>query len=223
MAKCKNCNIEILDETVSCPLCQSILQQTEDVENMYPDVRLMMRKFTLTARIYLFVALVLETMLFVWNLITFEKYQIWWSAITGLVFLYGFVVLRYAIIGKTGYKSKVIILSLIAVLSAIGIDLATGYRGWSVDYVLPGGILFMDVVIIGCMIYNKRNWQSYMMWQILTILFSLIPIFLYIKGWERNEYLAFSPMAASAALFLGTLIIGDRRARTELKRRFHLN
>ena len=223
MAKCKNCNIEVLDETVSCPLCRSILQQTEDVENMYPDVRLMMRKFTLTARIYLFVALVLEALLFTWNLVTFDESQIWWSAITGLILLYGFVVLRYAIIGKTGYKSKVILLSLIAVLSAIGIDLATGYRGWSVDYVLPGGILFMDVVIIGCMIYNKRNWQCYMMWQILTILFSLIPIVLYIKGWERNEYLAFLPMAASAALFLGTLIIGDRRARTELKRRFHLS
>ncbi len=223
MAKCKNCNIEILDETVSCPLCQSILQQTEDVENMYPDVRLMMRKFTLTARIFLFVSIVLEALLFTYNLITFDTYSIWWSAITGLVLLYAYLVLRYAIIGKSGYKSKVILLSLIAVLSAIGIDLATGYRGWSVDYVLPAGILFMDVVIIGLMIYNKRNWQSYMMWQILTVLFSLIPIVLYILELERNEYLAFLPMAASASLFLGTLIIGDRRARTELKRRFHIN
>ena len=126
-------------------------------------------------------------------------------------------------IGKSGYKNKVIVLSLIAVLTAVAIDMVTGYRGWSIDYVLPAGILFMDVVIIGCMIYNKRNWQSYMMWQILTMLFSLIPISLYILGLERNEYLAFLPMGASASLFLGTLIIGDRRARTELKRRFHLN
>ena len=223
MAKCKNCNIEVLDETVSCPLCQSILEPTEDVENMYPDVRLMMRKFTLTARIFLFVSLVLEAALFTVNLVTFDDYPIWWSAITGLILLYTYLVLRYAIIGKTGYKSKVIILSLIAVLSAVAIDLVTGYRGWSVDYFLPSCILFMDVVIIGCMIYNRRNWQSYMMWQILTMLCSLIPIGLYISGLERNEYLAFLPMAASAALFLGTLIIGDRRARTELKRRFHLN
>ena len=223
MAKCRNCNIEILDETVSCPLCQTILEHTDDLENMYPDVRLKMRAFTLTARIYLFVAIVLEAVLFTLNLITFEENPIWWSAITGLILLYAYVVLRYAIIGKNGYKSKVIILLLIAVLSAVAIDLVTGYRGWSVDYVLPGGILLMDVVIIGCMIYNRRNWQSYMMWQILAILCSLIPIGLYVLGLERNEYLAFLPMAASASLFLGTLIIGDRRARTELKRRFHLN
>ena len=223
MAKCKNCNLEILDETVSCPLCQSILEPTVDVENMYPDVRLMMRRFTLLTRIYLFVALVAEAALFTINLVTFHQYPLWWSAITGLVLLYAYLVLRYAVVGKTGYKSKVLVLSLIAVLTTIAIDLVTGYRGWSVDYVLPGGILMLDVVIIGCMIYNRRNWQSYMMWQLLMVLCSILPIALYILGLERNEYLAFLPMACSATLFLGTLIIGDRRARTELKRRFHLN
>ena len=34
--------------------------------------------------------------------------------------------------------------------------------------------------------------------------------------------LAVLAFAFSAALFLGTLIIGDRRARTELRRRFHV-
>ena len=35
--------------------------------------------------------------------------------------------------------------------------------------------------------------------------------------------LAVLAFAFSAALFLGTLIIGDRRARTELRRRFHVH
>lgn len=35
-------------------------------------------------------------------------------------------------------------------------------------------------------------------------------------------YLAMGAMGASLFLFLGTLIIGDKRARTELKRRFHI-
>lgn len=223
MAKCKNCNIEVLDETCSCPLCQSILEETIEVENMYPDVRFMMRKLMLFSRIYLFSALLLEAILFFINWTTFEESQIWWSAITGLCFLYFYLVLRYAIIGTTGYKSKVLILSLIAVLVAIAIDIVTGYRGWSVDYVLPIGILLPDMIIIACMILNRRNWQSYMMWQIFMVLCSLIPIGLYVSGLEKNEYFAFLPMASSATLFLGTLIIGDRRARTELKRRFHIN
>ena len=30
------------------------------------------------------------------------------------------------------------------------------------------------------MITNRRNWQSYLMWQILMILFSLVPMGLYL-------------------------------------------
>lgn len=222
MARCRNCNIEILDETEICPLCQSILEQTEPVENMYPDVRFMMKKLTLFSRIYLFLAILLQAGLFCINWIQFDEVEIWWSAITGLILLYVYVVLRYAILGKSGYKSKVLILSLIAVLIAVAIDLATGYRGWSVDYVLPAGIVIVDIIILGCMAVNYRNWQSYIMWQILMVLCSLIPIGLYVLGLEHNEYLAFLPMAFSLSIFLGTMIIGDRRARAELKRRFHL-
>ena len=221
MAKCKNCNIEILDETECCPLCQSILEQNDALENMYPDVLLGQRKLTFFSRIYLFCAILLQSALFTIN--WFDDSDIWWSVITGLALLYFYVVLHYAILGKSGYKSKVILLSLIAVLSAVAIDLATGYRGWSVDYVLPGGILIMDATILGLMIYNRRNWQSYIMWQICMVLTSLLPIGLYITGIERNEYLAFLPMAVSLSIFIGTMIIGDRRARTELKRRFHIN
>ena len=221
MAKCKTCNIEILDETDSCPLCQSILEQTESLENMYPDVLFSQRKLALFSRIYLFCALLLQTALFVVN--WYDETEIWWCAVFGLGLLYIYVVLHHTILGKTGYKSKVVILSLIAVLSAIGIDFATGYRGWSFDYVFPAGILIMDAIIIFLMIYNRRNWQSYIMWQIFMVLTSLVPIILYIIGLERNQQLAFLPMAASLSLVLGTMIIGDRRARMELKRRFHIN
>ena len=72
------------------------------------------------------------------------------------------------------------------------------------------------------MFFNRRNWQSYMMWQLLMILCSFIPAVLFWAEMEHNVYLAFSPLALSAAIFLGTLIIGDRRARMELVRRFHV-
>lgn len=220
MGKCCNCNIEVLDESKCCPLCQSVLIPTEELENMYPDARQMMRRLLFASRIYLFAALLLQAVLFGVNL--YMQSQIWWSAITGLALLCGYMILRYAILGKSGHKSKIFIIALAAVLAAIVIDFIIGYRGWSVDYVLPTGIILVDGIILGCMVYNRRNWQSYIMWQLLMILCSLFPAGLYVAGLERNEYLAFLPLLVSIALFLGTMIIGDRRARTELKRRFHI-
>ena len=220
MGKCRNCHIEVLDETEFCPLCMSILEPDGEMENMYPNVRVRMRRLKIFSRIYLFLAICIEAALVTINV--FDRHEIWWSAIVGLTLLYFYLLLHHTILGKSGYRSKIIVASTFAVLMAIGIDFISGYRGWSVDYVLPIGILVVDGIVLGCMICNRRSWQSYMMWQIFMILCSLIPTGLYLAELEHNPVMAFLPLAASAAIFLGTLIIGDRRARKELLRRVHI-
>lgn len=221
MSKCKNCNIEVLDHTEYCPLCHSVLLQTEQMENMYPDLRITLRRRMLLVRIYLFCAILAELVLFLINLRVSSK--IWWCAIVGLVLIWIYMILRYAVLGNSDYRMKVMTVAVLGVGVTIGIDIICGYRGWSVEYVLPAMILLLDAVIVGCMIYNHRNWQSYIMWQILMILCSLLPIGLYKSGLEQNLYLAWIPLVVSGLLFIGTMIIGDRKAVTELKRRFHIN
>ena len=220
MSRCKQCNVEILDETERCPLCHSVLEKTVEVENMYPNVRTMTRRLALLSRIYLFVAILVEALLIYLNVLSDS--EMFWSAIPGLAMLYGYLVLRYAILGKSGYKGKIIVLTLIAILMVVAIDFVVGYRGWSVNYALPSAILLVDAGILILMCINRRNWQSYMMWQIFMILCSIVPLVLYAVGIVTAPLLAALAFAFSAALFLGTLIIGDRRARTELRRRFHV-
>lgn len=220
MSRCKQCNVEILDETERCPLCHSVLEKTVEVENMYPNVRTMTRRLALLSRIYLFVAILVEALLIYLNVLSDS--EMFWSAIPGLAMLYGYLVLRYTILGKSGYKGKIIVLTLIAILMVVAIDFVVGYRGWSVNYALPSAILLVDAGILILMCINRRNWQSYMMWQIFMILCSVVPLVLYAVGIVTAPLLALLAFAFSTALFLGTLIIGDRRARTELRRRFHV-
>lgn len=220
MSRCKQCKIEVLDETERCPLCDSVLEQTIEVENMYPDVKIKTRRMMLLSRIYLFLALVAEAVLVAVN--CFGQFETAWSIVTGLILFYGYMVVRFAILGKTGYMAKTIVLTLIAIGSLIAIDFVSGYRGWSVKYVFPSAIIFVDAAILILMIVNRRNWQSYMMWQIFMCLCSLIPIILYWTDVIHTPYLALAALGASVFLFLGTVIIGDRRARVELKRRFHI-
>lgn len=220
MSKCRNCNVEILDVTEFCPLCHSVLEQTEELENMYPDARLKTQKMKFVTRLYLFCALVVEFLLMV---IDFHgENQVHWSILVGLGLLYVYIVLRYAVLGKSGYRAKTIVLVLLAVLITVVVDFITGYRGWSVDYVASGGILLVDAIIIVLMIWNRRNWQSYLMWQIAMILFSIIPAVLYLINLEHNFIMAFLPLIVSVFLFFGTLMIGGRRATQELYRRFHI-
>ena len=220
MAKCNTCGIEILDETESCPLCKSILVETDELENMYPNARVRMRKLLFLSRVYLFCAILLEALLVSIDMSVPSPFQ--WSIISGLGLASVYITLRYAILGTSGHQSKIVLMTVLAVLLAVGIDWVIGFSGWSLHYVLPSGILLVDVGILLGMILNRRNWQSYIMCQILMIICSILPAVLIITDYMPGYQMAFLPLFVSVLLFLGTMIIGGRRAWVELKRRFHI-
>jgi hypothetical protein len=221
MSRCSQCNIEILDETEHCPLCNSVLEPTVDLENMYPDVKIKTKRFVMISRLYLFLAVVTEIVLI--NVCMLTDMQSIVYMISGIVMLYGYIVLRYAIIGTSGYRAKTLVLIILAVLMLIAIDILHGYNGWSVNYVFPAGIILVDVGILVVMAINYKNWQSYMLQQIFMILCSAVALILCKIGIITSPILSIIAMNVSVIIFLGTLILGGRRARVELIRRFHIS
>ncbi len=221
MSRCKKCNVIILDDTDRCPLCKNVLESGDEPNvDAYPNAIGVNRRFRLLENLLLFLSIVAGCLMVVINHIM--NPDVAWSLVACLILAYANAVLRMAIIGKSGYMFKTLSLVILAVLMLLGIDYLTGYRGWSLDYVLPLGVLLIDLTLFVLTLVNRRNWQSYMMAQILAIILSIIPVGLRIGGIIRFPYLVWIAFATSVFLFLGTLIIGDRRARTELKRRFHV-
>ena len=220
MSRCNQCNIEVLDETERCPLCNSVLEKTVDVENMYPDIRMKSRKMVLFSRIYLFLAVAIEIILI--NISIFLDVEIVISIISGCVLFYGYMVIRYAIIGQSGYREKILVLTTLAILIFIAIDYSSGYRGWSVNYIFPAGILLIDVGVMILIVVNHKNWQSYIMMELFMVICSFGGLILKLTGIITDPILIIIATNVSVILFLGTVIIGGRRAKVELKRRFHI-
>lgn len=220
MSRCNQCKLEIKDDQTICPLCKCVLEKTEDVDNLYPDVRVITKKLQLLVRIYVFVAIVVESLLLFFNYKTFDVTH--WPVVTGVVLFYGFIVLKFAFKDDIEYKAKTITLILTAIFCIILVDVLTGFAGWSLNYFLPGGIILLNTGIILMMVFNMRNWQSYMMIELFTIVWSILPLILYQMSLLTNINTSLVACAYSVFLFLGTIIIGGRRASTELKRRFHV-
>jgi len=220
MSRCRQCNLEILDETDRCPLCSSVLEHTIAVENMYPNAKVKTRKWVFMSKVYLFCAIVLEVILLGINYV--DKYKIGWSLIAGLVLLYGYLVIQLTILGQAGHKIKIVLLATITIVMMVLLDLLIGYKGWSVNYALPSCVIILDIGISILMLTNRRNWQSYIMWQLLMLLVSGGMILLFIFGIMTSPYMMGIAVMCSGFLFLGTLIFGDRRARVEVQRRFHI-
>lgn len=220
MSRCIQCNIEVLDEAQHCPLCQSALEHTIEVENMYPDIRMRTRKLVMISRIYLFLTIVAEIVLV--NVSFFFDWSSIVYLINGMVFFYGYMVIRYAILGKSGYIAKTVVLTALALAMLVAADFVVGYNGWSVNYVLPSGILLIDAGVILMMVINRKNWQSYMMLEIFMVLCGGVMLLLYLFDIVTSPIMSAVAFNVSVILFLGTVIIGGRRARVELKRRFHI-
>ncbi len=220
MSRCRQCNIEVLDETQRCPLCGTVLEPTVEVENMYPDIRLKSRKLVFISRLYLFVSIAIEMLLV--NICMLSEVQSLVYIISGLVLLFGYIVIRYAILGTSGYIAKTVVLTSIAVIMLVAIDFSVGYNGWSVNYAFPSGILLIDAGTLILMAVNRKNWQSYLMLQIFMVLCSIVAIILNLVHIVTDPIVSIVALDVSVILLLGTVIIGGRRARVELKRRFRI-
>lgn len=221
MSKCNNCNVIIMDKTDVCPLCHQVLSGDKSgTYNMYPDVKDTSRKYRMAENLILFLSVVITLVsLTVDYMIDGEM---GWSLIVLLGMFYANATMRLAIAGKSGYRFKMISMVVSAIAVLWGIDYLTGNRGWALSIVFPSAIVLVDIGILILMVVNSRNWQSYMMLQIFTILLSIIPLVLIGAGIIKWKYMALIAMGISLFIFLGTLIIGDKRARNELKRRFHV-
>lgn len=218
----------IVDPTMVCPLCHSVLEtdskdtdeKKEEPTAMYPNVKDVTRKLNFVVKLYTYLAILVEGGLVAINYATYSG--MWWSAISGVAILYFYMTLRYSIQKNSGYKRIILTQIIAGVLLTVAIDFIVGYRGWSVNFVVPSGILLINLTIIILMLVNMANWQSYILLQLMTVVLSIMTLIFWKTDIIWHPVVTIVAAAVSAALFLGTIIFGDRKAKNELKRRFHM-
>lgn len=240
MAKCRQCNVTILDDAPVCPLCQCVVGTEAHADNVvesdvlvnghhaatqsrineYPDVWIRECRIKHISNIAFFVVLAASVALAAVNFML--PGSSWWSLIPIAAMAYGYAVFRLVFVSRKGYRWKTFMPLILALVLLIIIDVETGFYGWSVNYVFPSGILLTDLIIVMLMLTNLKNWQSYMIMQICMIVASLVPVALWISGIITAPVLTLIAVVVSALLFLGAVIIGGRTAQGELKRRFHI-
>lgn len=218
-----NCGVNILDQTDVCPLCHCVVEADEGevAGESYPDIRMQGKKLELLGRICLFVSIAIGVLAVTLNISYWA--DIWWSVIVvgGLAYLQ--LIMFFMIENQhAGYRSKIILGVACGEAYVILIDYVFGFTRWSLNYAIPGAILAIDIMIIVAMFVNLRNWQSYLLFQILMILCSGVCMVLCFAGVITEPMMSYIVFGSSCMMFLATFIIGGNRASNELKRRFHV-
>lgn len=221
MGKCKRCHVRIADDTQVCPLCNTVLTtESGKGSRVYPDVQSRTRWMKRLLSICIYILAVAQIVFCVVNYYTFRRLS--WSLITGVCIAYAIFVLFYSFYRRDSHIRKLSVQVSMAAVFLLLLDLVTGAKGWSVVYGMPCLVLSLDVVLIILMLANFHNWQSYLLVQLYTLLMSAVLLVLYLTGVTKNPALPWVSFGVSAIIFSFCFIVGNRKAKNELKRRFYI-
>ena len=232
MFKCSHCNVYIYDNAEACPLCHRVLDDLSEEEQKdigerfgqgapYPDVRGIRKRLHFVMRLILFLFIVASIALVAINHFFVMPHFLWSGiCVVAMVYIYGSMV--YWIQHDSGLAAKIGAQLMLTMGLLLGIDYFTGMTGWSLQWAIPGVILFGDAIVFFLMMLNRQFWYSYTLLLLLIAICSGAIIALYFIGRISNVVLPVICVGVTGIYLLGTIIFGDRELTRELKRRFRV-
>jgi hypothetical protein len=153
------------------------------------------------------------------NFLTFDGFL--WSLITVVGILYLWVVISHSVANHINIASKIFVQAFLGSVFIVLVDYLVGYRGWSVNYVIPSIFSAADIAIVIIILINRMNWRNYMLYQFVIALLGFAPLLLYLIRLSDNPIFVIISTSLSALSLLGTFIFGDKTVKSELRRRLH--
>lgn len=217
MYHCNNCNVDVDDKV--CPLCHSATKKIEKENDLtgYPFVKIKMSKKGIASKMYLAIEAICT---FILLAVDYHFSQtLSWSVVGFLSIFLGYIIMQIFFNSLTTVFAKISksLFALIIYLFILDYFLNIN-RGWSIEYVMPILLIGETVMNFFFTVINHKNFQNYMIAQIVTI---LLASFSFSIG--SNFYLSLIAIVLSVLLFVCTLLFGGLKGVSEIKRRFHIN
>lgn len=219
--RCEHCKMNIAVEGELCPLCQSRLRGTPDPESaIFPSISPKeWKKQKLALRICLFVSFALVVVCITIDALLTNSYR--WPWYVAAAVLCVWVCIVNALQRRHNIPKNILWLVVwISLLSTLW-DHFTGWKGWSLDYVLPALCVTAVLAIVIVSKTMKRRLREYMVYLIIGILFGLLPFSFWRLGWVQVRYPSIV-CAAISILVLGALVFfKNGEMSEEMKKRLH--
>lgn len=220
MYYCEKCGFSLRGTRKKCPFCQGDLSGEADEEDIFPEIPLKEQQndsvFRMLALGTLIVAAVCIAINYSWR-----SYG-WWSAFVAAGLFSAWLVVGIAI-RKRGNLPKAVLWQVCvnSVLALIW-DFCTGFRGWSVDFVIP--ILYscsylMMAAMIGFLHLKPYDYLKYLGWMLFL---GVIPFGLLLGGMLRVAWPSVLCVLTSAIGFAVLALFEGAALKAECIRIFHL-
>ena len=223
MKICEKCAVSVSGDFEKCPLCQNTLTGENQNKNEYetfPFVPLAIHKHSSLFRLLQLcsAAVVIVSFTVNWMLPQSGFWSLFVIAGVACMWLSLSIAIRkrHNILKNLTYQ-----VTIVSILSVLW-DVFTGWRGWSVDFVVP--IVFVSAMSVTAVLAHilKLQTGAYIIYSFLLVLYGIIPAVFVLSGLSIIIYPSLICVACSLFSFAALMIFEGRNMIEELKRRLHL-
>jgi len=221
MKYCKHCKVYIRGKHDRCILCENILEKEVKIENedVYPEIPPFYESH-LAIKIMIFITIVALVVSVGINIIF--KSDINWLILfmLGVVSIWvGLIIIvqkRYHIPKKILWQ--VIIISIFAIFW----DYATGWIGWSLDYVIPIACVSAMIIMYVTAKIMKLSVRDYITYVLLDGIFGIIPVVFIIFDLVNILYPSIISIGFSIISISAIFIFQGKEIKSEMNKRMHI-
>lgn len=221
MKYCSHCKVYIREDRERCALCENTLDNEviEKSEDIFPEIPPFYESH-LVVKILIFISIVAIVVSFGFNMI-FPNTKNWTIPILfGVLSVWiGLIIIvqkRYHIPKKIVWQA--IIISILSIFW----DHQTGWRGWSLDYVIPiASVSAMIIMFITAKIM-KLSIRDYITYAFMDGLFGIIPILFIAFNLVDTIYPSIISIGFSIISMSAIFIFQGNEIKTEMNKRMHM-
>jgi hypothetical protein len=216
--------LRIPEKEVKCPLCRSQTTQLDGCEDDYgavfPVVPTMFERYNFIIRLALFAVVAVSAIAFGVNLMV--PHESLWSIFVAIGAFCGWIALLAALRRRNNIQRNIFNQALLVSAFALIWDFITGWRGWSVDFVMPSLFAFSIIAIIATALILKIPVERYLMYLLINCVFAFVPVILVACGVVKVIYPSYICTIIAAVVTAWLVILYTNKMISEVKRRFHV-
>lgn len=186
---------------------------------IYPQ-KLNSKKSNLILKIGVLMSVFIAILLIVINKLTTPRIP--WAAIANGGIIYVWIVLFYSIRKNINIAGHVLLQTIAISLLTIYIDYELKFKGWSIDIVVPILVIISNITMLVLTIVSHKEFIKYAIYQLLIVLFSLLPIILVTENMVQNKTLSIVASVISILNLGLSLILCARDVKEAVIRKFHM-
>ncbi len=220
MKFCNNCNVSVQGKRKICPLCQGRLTGDKATEEIFPEISFIYREHSSFFKVMLFVSIIIATVSAAINILIPDSGA--WA-----LFILGGLGSAWAsfitLINQRKNIPKNIVYQVMTISVIVLIwDFLTGWKGWSINYVIPLVCVFAMIFMVVISKIRKLHIEDYILYIIIDGLFGIVPVIFIIFGFLDVLYPSVICISTSIISLSVIIIFEDESLISEIKRRFHV-